>query len=79
MFYNKNNCAFEDIHKDNIVYLAYIYIYIYIRSKMYISVLYYIYYNGGEIISSWNNWKEPLNINEFDFAIDSLSSKCPKV
>jgi hypothetical protein len=27
-------------------------------------------YNNGEIYGSWNNWKEPLNINECDFQID---------
>ena len=27
-------------------------------------------YNKGELYGSWNNWKEPLNINEFDFAIE---------
>ena len=27
-------------------------------------------YNKGEIYGSWNDWKEPLNINEFDFSIE---------
>jgi len=28
------------------------------------------HYDRGELYGSWNNWKEPLKINEFDFLIE---------